>query len=55
MTLNGRTEKENVAHLHIRGLLSGNKQWNLEFHKQMIGNRKHYPEWDSPDPKIWIL
>ena len=54
MTLNGRTEKENVAHLHIRGLLSGKKNDMLNY-MQMLANRQHYPEWDNPDPKIWIL
>ena len=30
------------------------KWWHLEFCMQMDGNRKHYPEWDNPDPKRWI-
>ena len=48
------TFKESVAHTHIRVLLSGNKQWRLEFCMQMDGNKKHYPKWDNPDPKRWI-
>ena len=46
-------DKENVAHLHIRILLSGKKK-NLEFCMSMDGTRKHHPEWGNSDPKRWI-
>ena len=43
-------DKENVAHLHMRVLLSS-IIWYLEFSMQMDGIRKHYPEWGNPDLK----
>jgi len=48
MPFNRGMDTENVVHLHNEILLSYQKQWLHEIHRQMDWTRKHHPEWDYP-------
>jgi hypothetical protein len=50
MSLNRSMDTENVVHLYNGVLLSNQKQWIHEIHRQMDGTRK-YPEWGNPITK----
>ena len=55
--LNRRMVKKGVEHIYIRVLLSGKKQWHLEFFMQIDGHRKRFTEWGKTEPKrrIWYV
>jgi hypothetical protein len=44
MALNRGMDTENVIYLHNGVLLSHEKQWLHEVHRQMDGTRKYHPE-----------
>jgi len=41
-------DTENVVHLHNGILLSYQKQWLYEIHRQMDGTGKYHPVWGNP-------
>ena len=48
MPFNRGMDTENVVHLHNGILLSYQKQWLYEIHRQMDGTGKYHPEWGNP-------
>lgn len=48
MPFNRGMDTENVVHLHNGILLSYQKQWLYEIHRQMVGTGKYHPEWANP-------
>jgi len=55
MPFNRGMDKENVVHLHSGILLSYQKQWPYEIHRQMECSRKYHPEWGNPVTENHIL
>jgi len=48
MPFNRKMDTENVVHLHNGILLSYQKQWLYEIHRQMDGTENYHPEWGNP-------
>ena len=51
MSLNREIDIENVVQLHNGILLSYEKQWIHEIHRQIDGTRKYHLEWSKPIKK----
>jgi len=48
MPFNRGIDTENAVHLHNGTLLSYQKQWLYEIHRQMDGTGEYHPEWGKP-------